>query len=646
MIKEYTGLFTTFCEKYIESLPEEVIRILQIGDVKEFCRNANFWFNSLVESFYKEKEKFKEMLIQLGVNLYRKEVSIAFVVDAINAITYEVLRYIHDEKLPFKLSEEFIEIFREIPNIIAYAYIKESIEKKEELLKAIPEEEVRKAFKYHFSRIREIINGENTKLDVEECPLKQITDEIAFKIGCKKLQICEEVERIHNLIHLHLSTFGKYVLQGKFLSAYLLLVSIFFLLEKLSTTVRNINTTRKNIDLKDVVSFILEDLKGKASLFVIDPTDLSFINKTFGYQIGDEIFTFLEKKLGELLPKNAVYGTVKCTTGVLCTVVEKNSLDYEVVFRKLRKELQERYENFPAKVDISGFLIRLHPDVKVSKEELADVITFASKKSKERQGLLIIDLKSSEVARNIIVFKSIVGDLLKKIKSGEIHLALQEIREVKSNEIKHYEVLFRIRDEKGEIIPAYKIIDYLYELRIIYELDLAVMKKIKENLNIFRDKFIFINISPATFKVPRAVKEIREITEVLISSKLKFGFEITEQAIIEDLRVLKEFFKDLEIPISIDDFGTGYSSFSQLINLVEKIPIKYLKIDGSYVKLLSTDNRKKAVAVIKSINSMAHAMEIETIAEFVENEEILKHLQYLDVDYGQGYLFGKPEIVI
>ncbi|MEO2083755.1 MAG: EAL domain-containing protein, partial [Desulfurobacteriaceae bacterium] len=148
------------------------------------------------------------------------------------------------------------------------------------------------------------------------------------------------------------------------------------------------------------------------------------------------------------------------------------------------------------------------------------------------------------------------------------------------------------------------------------------------------------------FKVPRAVKEIREITESLISSKLKFGFEITEQAIIEDLRVLKEFFRDLEIPISIDDFGTGYSSFSQLINLVEKIPIKYLKIDGSYVKLLSTDNRKKAVAVIKSINSMAHAMEIETVAEFVENEEILKHLQYLNVDYGQGYLFGKPEIII
>ncbi|MEO2083754.1 MAG: hypothetical protein ABGX12_07005, partial [Desulfurobacteriaceae bacterium] len=475
MIKEYTGLFTTFCEKYIESLPEEVIRILQIGDVKEFCRNANFWFDSLVESFYKEKEKFKEMLIQLGVNLYRKGVSIAFVVDAINTITYEVLRYIHDEKLPFKLSEEFIEIFREIPNIIAYAFIKESIEKKEELLKAIPEEEVREAFKYHFSRIREIINRKNTKLDAEGCPLKKKIDEIAFKIACKKLQICEEVERSHNLIHLHLSTFSKYVLQGKFLSAYLLLVSIFFLLEKLSTTVRNINTTRKNIDLKDVTSFILEDLKGKASLFVIDPTDLSFINKTFGYQIGDKIFNFLEKKLEELLPENAVYGTVKCTTGILCTVVEKNSLDYEVVFRKLRKELQERYEHFPAKVDISGFLIRLHPNVKVSKEELADVITFASKKSKEGEELLIIDLKSSEVARNIIVFKNIVGDLLKKIKSGEIHLALQEIRDVKSNEIKHYEVLFRIRDEKGEIIPAYKIIDYLYELRIIYELDLAVM---------------------------------------------------------------------------------------------------------------------------------------------------------------------------
>jgi len=646
MIKEYTGLFNTFCEKYIESLPKEVIKILQIGNVKEFCRNADIWFNLLVESFYRDREKFNSMLFDLGVDLYRRGVSIAFVVDAINSITYEVLRYIHDEKLPFRLSEEFVEVFREVPNLIAYGFIAESIEKKEELLNSIPEEEVKSAFKHHFLSIRGIVKGKEEGIELDSCPLKRIFEEVSFRIACKRLQICEDIKRIHRLVHLYLSTFSKYIKQEKYLSAYLILVSVFFFLEKLSASVRNVNTTKRNIDIKDVIAFISEDLRGRASLLVIDPSDISFINKTFGYRTGDEIFLFLEKKLKELLPKGAVYGTVKCTTGSLCTVVEKNGLDYELVFRKLKRELQKRYESFPARIDISGFLIRFYPKVDITKEELADIVAFASKKSKENEGLLTIDLKSEEDARKIIIFKSIVEGLLQKLKKGDIFLALQEIEDIKTGSIEHYEILFRIKDDDGNVIPAYRIIDYLYELRITYELDLAVMKKVKENLPLFKDKFIFINISPTTFKIPKAVKEIREITYFLVDSDLKFGFEITEQAVIEDFHILKDFFSEIEVPISIDDFGTGYSSFSQLINLVEKIPIRYLKIDGSYVRLLSTENKKKAIAVIKSINSMAHAMDIKTVAEFVENKDILRELRYLDVDYGQGWLFGKPKIVV
>jgi len=100
----------------------------------------------------------------------------------------------------------------------------------------------------------------------------------------------------------------------------------------------------------------------------------------------------------------------------------------------------------------------------------------------------------------------------------------------------------------------------------------------------------------------------------------------------------------MDVPVSIDDFGTGYSSFSQFVNLVEAVPIKFLKIDGSYVKKITSS--QQAENIVKTVNSMAHSLNLKTIGEFAENEAIVGKLRELSVDYAQGYFFSKPEIVV
>ena len=117
-------------------------------------------------------------------------------------------------------------------------------------------------------------------------------------------------------------------------------------------------------------------------------------------------------------------------------------------------------------------------------------------------------------------------------------------------------------------------------------------------------------------------------------------FEITETAAIANMSKALQFMnelKDLGCRFSLDDFGSGLSSFTYLKNL----PVDFLKIDGSFVRDMTHDPID--YAMVESINNVGHVMGIETIAESVEDLEILAKLRELNVDYAQGYGIQRPQ---
>ncbi|MDH3901180.1 MAG: EAL domain-containing protein, partial [Gammaproteobacteria bacterium] len=116
-------------------------------------------------------------------------------------------------------------------------------------------------------------------------------------------------------------------------------------------------------------------------------------------------------------------------------------------------------------------------------------------------------------------------------------------------------------------------------------------------------------------------------------------FEITETAAIANLAAAENFIgalKDIGCQFALDDFGSGFSSFAYLKHL----PVDKLKIDGGFVKGMAHSSVDQAM--VESMNQIAHALDKQTIAECVENEETLQLLNGMGVDRAQGNYIGRP----
>jgi len=154
---------------------------------------------------------------------------------------------------------------------------------------------------------------------------------------------------------------------------------------------------------------------------------------------------------------------------------------------------------------------------------------------------------------------------------------------------------------------------------------------------------ISINLSGQSLGDPDFMNFVRQQLQQTSLPMDCLCFEITETAAIANLTKAEQFISALKAigcSFSLDDFGSGLSSFGYL----RALPVDYLKIDGSIVKEIATD--EVATSMVAAIHQIATVMGLETIAEFVENDVIKDKLTGLGIHYGQGYGIGRPVPVV
>ena len=214
-----------------------------------------------------------------------------------------------------------------------------------------------------------------------------------------------------------------------------------------------------------------------------------------------------------------------------------------------------------------------------------------------------------------------------------------------SDLIPHREVLLRMFDEEGNIIPPGAFIPAAERYNLMPSLDRWVVNEALDYFSKLRDQkqtqpfMMNINLSGASLVQEGFLDFVLEQLNSRDIPHWMICFEVTETAAIANLEEAKKFITKLRgmgCKFALDDFGSGLSSFGYLKHL----PIDFLKIDGSFIQDIVKDPIHGAM--VEAINRVGHIMGVHTVAEFVEDAQILERLKEIGVDYAQGYHIERP----
>ena len=230
------------------------------------------------------------------------------------------------------------------------------------------------------------------------------------------------------------------------------------------------------------------------------------------------------------------------------------------------------------------------------------------------------------------------------LENDQLVLYAQSISSLGDESADHYEILLRLKDDDGGTVPPGAFLPAAERYNLSTKLDSWVLEHclqilLEQPAFIEQIEFISINLSGPSLADQRFLAFAQSSIKASGIQPAKLCFEITETAAISNLNLAIAFIgamRELGCRFALDDFGSGLSSFGYLKNL----PVDYLKIDGMFVRDI-VDNPIDH-AMVKSINEIGQVMGMQTIAEFVENDEIKSMLEDIGVNYAQGYGIGEP----
>jgi diguanylate cyclase (GGDEF)-like protein/PAS domain S-box-containing protein len=387
----------------------------------------------------------------------------------------------------------------------------------------------------------------------------------------------------------------------------------------------------------------------QANLMIIDIDQFRLLNDTEGHAAGDAYLRRLAHRLQMLLRTHDLVGRLD---GDLFAVLlmECGRQDAEVVAEKVRMEIEAlrtqwggREYQFTASIGS----VHLGPDypgdatAALSEADAACI----SAKQRGRNRIVIHDPEDMEIrgrqgqVRHIQRLRQAMED-----DSFELYAQVIEPIGDSGTRARHVEVLLRLRDEEGEIIPTGEIIQAAEQFHLAAKLDQWVVRHAVGWLtthagSLDRISMCAINLSGQSLSDERTLREISRVVRLGAVPPHKICFEITETAAVANLEAARHFIQRLKrvgCRFSLDDFGSGTSSFSYL----RELPVDFIKIDGAFVRNLCVDESNEAI--VRSIVNLARDLGKRTIAEMVEEEAVMSRLVDFGVDYAQGYYVHRP----
>ncbi|MGH2877160.1 MAG: EAL domain-containing protein [Solirubrobacteraceae bacterium] len=385
----------------------------------------------------------------------------------------------------------------------------------------------------------------------------------------------------------------------------------------------------------------------RGAVVLLDLDRFKYVNDTHGHKAGDEVI----RAVGSALRDSVRASDVVARLGGDEFAVLLKNVDRSEAERVADTMLATVHER---ELPIAGFRSSMTTSIGIALLDAdsvaegllvdADLAMYAAKEAGGNRWEVSAD--HGDRLSNMQTRLGWVEQIRRGLDEDRFVLHCQPIIHLATGQVTQWELLLRLRGDDGELIPPAAFIPTAERFGLIQEIDRWVVARAIELLEVHRDRpgglRLEVNVSGKSMSDPLLLALIEEQIHLRDVDPRNLVLEITETAAIADMEKARAFadrLTALGCRFALDDFGAGFSSFYYL----KYLPLSYLKIDGDFVRALTSSVTDQLV--VQSMVDIARGMGMRTIAEFVEVPATAEMLRAKGVDYSQGYYHGRPQPV-
>ncbi|MCG8071224.1 MAG: EAL domain-containing protein [Candidatus Thiodiazotropha taylori] len=380
-------------------------------------------------------------------------------------------------------------------------------------------------------------------------------------------------------------------------------------------------------------------------LMFLDLDRFKQVNDSLGHLVGDELLKVIAERLTSLMRSSDTVARLSGDEFAILIEGINSREDLEPLAVKILNAIKQPINIADNELRVSasiGIAVAPHDDISV--EHLlrdADTAMYEAK----RQGRSAYRFFSGEMTKRASDSLMLENEIRQAVESEQFIYHFQPIVETRTGRLFCFEALLRWDHPERGLLDPEVFLDVLDETGLIntlFEPMLAHAIAFQQQQSKERKETVAvsINLSARLLNDPAFC---RGLLESLVSGEVPLGsliLEITEDTLTQELAEADVFLqqaKALGARIALDDFGTGQASLSHL----RQFPFDILKIDRDFVKNVNVDNYDASLVI--AMIQLAHAFQIDVVAEGVESQAQLAFLQQQGCDYIQGYLIGIPQ---
>lgn len=381
------------------------------------------------------------------------------------------------------------------------------------------------------------------------------------------------------------------------------------------------------------------------AILYFDLDRFNIINDSLGYFIGNETLKFIADRLEKIMPKDSYLARLSSNDFIMIIKNFENKKEVLQYAKTVIKKIREPFTIQDYELNISTSIgITFYPEEGKEKLTLLKNAHTALYKAK-KEGKSTYQLSSDEGDISTYKKYALDRDMRKAISNEEFELHFQPQVETGNGSLCGAEALIRWNHKEWGLVSPGEFIPLAEENHMINGITDWVIEKVCQLLKEWKEKGlpiipIAINIPPIRFMKKGLYQHVKTQLERFGIDPFYLEFEITEDTLLNiesSVYSTIQSLKDLGIRIAVDDFGTGYASLAS----IRKFKPNKIKIDKIFIDNINNEDKVDNGIICATLN-LAKSLEMNVVAEGVEEFEQLKFLKKNDCDVIQGYLFSKP----